>query len=398
MAINLAAVRAAQKRIAGKAIRTPLIRSRSFSQLFDREIWLKAEALQRTGSFKIRGATNILSQLPGKRVVAASAGNHAQGVALAAALAGNPCTVFMPTNAALPKIESTADYGATVRLSGTNLGEAVEAALAYVAQTGEIFIHPYDNPDIVAGQGTLGLEIMEDLPEVGTVIVPTGGGGLLSGVAVAVKEIRPETVVVGVEIEVARSYFESRKAGFPVQVDPGPSMADGINVTVPSDLVFGLLEKYVDHLLVVDEDQTSAALIMLLERSKIVVEPAGAVGLACLRENLLPADAPDPVVVVLSGGNIDLLLLGKMVRHGLEASGRFAEYRVVIPDQPGKLLRLLEMVSREGANVMKIDHHREEYGLPLGMVEVVLTVETRGPQSRENISEMLAEMQSIPKQ
>ncbi len=389
MTVSLTDIRQARTRVRHQVIETPLIHSHSFSRICGRDVWLKAEALQRAGSFKIRGAANVISGLSGQAVVAASAGNHAQGVALAAANAGVPCTVFMPENAALPKIEATRDYGATVCLAGSNLAEAVEAALAHAAETGDRFIHPYDDPGIVAGQGTLGLELVEQLPDLGTVIVPTGGGGLLSGVAVAVKALRPEAKVVGVEIDAAPTYVESRRAGRPVAVPPRPTMADGINVTTPSSLAFELIERHVDDLVVVTEAQTSSALTLILERSKLMVEPAAAVGIAALVEGVVGSDIPEPVVVVLSGGNIDLLLLGKVVRHGLESSGRYADLRVWVPDQPGQLLRILQTIAAEEANVVQVEHHREGFGLPFGTVEITISIETRGPEHTARIRRAL---------
>ncbi len=389
MTVSLTDIRQARTRVRHQVIETPLIHSHSFSRICGRDVWLKAEALQRAGSFKIRGAANVISGLSGQAVVAASAGNHAQGVALAAANAGVPCTVFMPENAALPKIEATRDYGATVCLAGSNLAEAVEAALAHAAETGDRFIHPYDDPGIVAGQGTLGLELVEQLPDLGTVIVPTGGGGLLSGVAVAVKALRPEAKVVGVEIDAAPTYVESRRAGHPVAVPPRPTMADGINVTTPSSLAFELIERHVDDLVVVTEAQTSSALTLILERSKLMVEPAAAVGIAALVDGVVGSDIPEPVVVVLSGGNIDLLLLGKVVRHGLESSGRYADLRVWVPDQPGQLLRILQTIAAEEANVVQVEHHREGFGLPFGTVEITISIETRGPEHTARIRRAL---------
>ena len=383
-------VRAARDRVAGRVIDTPLSYSHSLSRLTGREVWLKAECLQRTGSFKIRGATNVLSQLGGRAVVAASAGNHAQGVALAAAWSGSPCTVFMPANAPLPKIEATRDYGADVRLVTGGLAEAVAAALADSEETGARFVHPYDDPLIIAGQGTLGLEVLATLPEVGTVVVPTGGGGLLSGVAVAVKSARPQSTVVGVEIAAAPTYLRSLEAGRPVEVPLAQTVADGINVQVPSPLVFDLLRAHVDLVVTVDDAQTASALSLVLERTKLMTEPAGVVGVAALLEGLLPSDAPDPVVVVLSGGNIDLLLVRKVVRHGLEVRGRYADVRVWVPDQPGQLAHILELIADLGANVLEVEHHREGFGLPWGLVEVNVSVETLGHEHRQRLLAALA--------
>jgi threonine dehydratase len=383
-------VRAARDQFEGRVFTTPLSRSHSFSRLTGREVWLKAECLQRAGSFKIRGALNVLGRLDGEPVVAASAGNHAQGVALAAAFCGSPCTVFMPETAPIPKVNATREYGAEIRLTGTSLAEAVSAALDHAAATGDRFVHPYDDPLIVAGQGTLGLEIVEQLPEVGTVLVPTGGGGLLAGTALAVKSARPEARVIGVEIDVAPTYLESRRAGRPVSVPVRPTLADGINVTVASALVFGMIEELVDDLVTVTDAQTTSALTLVLERAKLTTEPAGVVGVAALLEGLIPDGLPEPIVVVLSGGNIDLLLLGKYVRHGLEGSGRYAELQVRVPDQPGSLARVLETVAAEGGNVVEVDHHREGFGLPFGTVEISIAFETGGPEHTGRIRRALA--------
>jgi threonine dehydratase len=335
--------------------------------------------MQRAGSFKIRGALNVLTRLGGEPVVAASAGNHAQGVALAASFTGSPCTLFMPETAPIPKIKATEDYGAKVRLVGLSLADAVEAAVEHSETTGARFIHPYDDPLIVAGQGTLGMEILEQLPDVGTVVIPTGGGGLLTGTALALKTLRPSVKVIGVEIEAAAVYAESRRKGELVRDFPRgrPTVADGIAVSVPSELVWEIAGSYVDDFVVVNDAETTSALAYILDRSKILVEPAGAVGIAALMEKRIPDDAPDPICIVLSGGNIDLMLLGKAVRHGLEASGRFAEYTVLVPDQPGNLAGVLQTIAGEGGNVLLVEHHREGFGLPFGWVEIEISVETR---------------------
>jgi threonine dehydratase len=347
--------------------------------------------MQRAGSFKIRGALNVLTRLGGKAVVAASAGNHAQGVALAAAFTGSPCTVFMPETAPITKIKATEDYGAEVRLVGTSLADAVEAAEEFTKETGAHFVHPYDDPLVIAGQGTLGLEILDQLPEVGTVVIPTGGGGLLAGTAVALKSMRPTVKVIGVEIEPAAVYAESRRRGELVTDYPRgrPTVADGIAVSVPSDRVWEVIEEHVDDILVVNDAQTTAALAYILDRSKLLVEAAGAVGVAALMEKLIPDDAPDPICIVLSGGNIDLMLLGKAVRHGLEASGRFAKYRVLVPDQPGNLASVLQSVAENGGNVLQVEHHREGFGLPFGRVEIEISVETKDSDHAARIADAL---------
>lgn len=381
----------ARRLLDGRIIETPLSRSESFSRMTGREVWLKAECLQRAGSFKIRGALNVLSRLDGAPVVAASAGNHAQGVALAAQFTGSDCTVFMPTTAPIPKIAATRGYGADIELVGSSLAEAVDAALDHAASSGARFIHPYDDPSIVAGQGTLGLEVVEQLEDVGTVVVPTGGGGLLSGTALAVRSLRPGARLIAVEIDVAPTYLESRRAGRPVSVPVHPTLADGINVTVPSEFIFGMIEELVDEIVTVTDAQTTAALTTVLERAKLVTEPAGVVGMAALLENLIPADAPEPIVVVLSGGNIDLLVLGKYVRHGLEGGGRYAELRVRVPDLPGRLMDVLQTVAEQGANVVDVEHHREGFGLPFGTVEISIAMETRGSEHTDRIRHALGE-------
>ena len=390
--ISIEDIHDARSRFEGRVIETGMLHSASFSRMTGREVYLKAENMQRTGSFKLRGALNVLTRLDGEPVVAASAGNHAQGVALAASFAGSPCTVFMPTIAPIPKIKATQDYGATVVLSGSSLSDAVEQAKAFAAAEDARFIHPYDDPLIVAGQGTLGLEIMTQLPDVGTVVIPTGGGGLLAGTAFAIHDVNPKVKVIGVEIEAASVYAESRSRGVLLHNYPKgqPTVADGIAVTVPSDLVWEILEDHVENVVVVDDEQATRALTLLLERSKLMVEAAGGVGVAALLENLIPDDAPDPVWLVLSGGNLDTLFLGKAVRHGLELAGRFAKFTVVVSDRPGSLNRVLDAVTSLGGNVVQIDHHREGFGLPFGKVEIEIAVETSDADHANSIAEALS--------
>jgi threonine dehydratase len=390
--ITLNDIQEARGRFEGHVTETPLVWSQSFSRLTGRDVHLKAECMQRAGSFKIRGALNVLTRLDGQAVVAASAGNHAQGVALAAAFTGSPCTVFMPEAASITKIKATEDYGAEVKLVGDSLADAVEAAEEFSTETGAHFVHPYDDPLIIAGQGTLGIEIIEQLPEVGTVVIPTGGGGLLAGSAIALKTLRPGVKVIGVEIEPAAVYAASRESGELVRDFPRglPTVADGIAVSVPSEQVWEIVGEHVDDILVVNDAQTTAALAYILDRSKLMVEAAGAVGVAALMEKLIPDDAPDPMCIVLSGGNIDLMLLGKAVRHGLEASGRFAKYRVLVPDQPGNLATVLQAVADQGGNVLQVAHHREGFGLPFGRVEIEISVETKDSDHAARIAEALA--------
>ncbi|HEX5695946.1 MAG TPA: threonine ammonia-lyase [Acidimicrobiia bacterium] len=389
--ITIDDIHEARARFEGNVTETPLLWSQSFSRLTGRDVYLKAECMQRAGSFKIRGALNVLTRLDGQPVVAGSAGNHAQGVALAASFTGSPCTVFMPESAAIPKIKATEDYGAEVRLIGSSLADAVEAAQRFSTETGARFIHPYDDPWVIAGQGTLGLEILEQLPEVGTVVIPTGGGGLLAGAALAMKTLKPSVKVVGVEIEPASVYAESRKRGELVRDFPRgvPTVADGIAVSVPSDTVWSIAQEHVDDILVVNDAQTTVALAYILDRSKMMVEAAGAVGVAALLEKLMPDDAADPICIVLSGGNIDLMFLGKVVSHGLEASGRFARYSVLVPDQPGNLALVLQTVAGAGGNVLHVQHRREGFGLSFGTVEIEIAVETRDADHAARIAQAL---------
>lgn len=383
----------ARDRFQGRVTTTPLMPADTFSRISGRDVYFKAECMQRAGSFKIRGALNVVSRLDGHPVVAASAGNHAQGVALAAAFSGSPCTVFMPENAPIPKIKATQDYGAAVELVGASLADAVEAAREFADETDARFVHPYDDPLIIAGQASMGLEIMEELPDVGTIVVPTGGGGLLAGTALAAHSVDPNVKIIGVEIEAASVYAESRRRGELVRDYPRgrPTVADGIAVSVPSDLVWEVCESHVDDFLVVNDDQATTALTMILERSKILVEAAGAVGVAALLEKLVPDDAPEPICIVLSGGNIDLMFLGKAVDHGLEASGRFAKFKVLVPDQPGSLAGVLDIIAELRGNVVQVDHHREGWGVPFGKVEIEISVETRDPDHAARLAEELAD-------
>lgn len=381
----------ARSRFEGRVVTTPMIKSYSFSRASGREVFLKAECMQRTGSFKIRGALNVLTRLEGGPVVAASQGNHAQGVALAATFAGSPCTVFMPKTAPIPKVKATQDYGATVKLKGKSLADAVEAAQLFAEKKNVRFVHPYDDPLIVAGQATLGLEIADQLPDVATVVVPTGGGGLLAGVALAIHAVKPGVKVIGVEIDAASVYSDSRSKGALIHDYPRgtPTVADGIAVTVGSEMVWGILESHVDDIVVVDDHQTTAALTRILERSRLLVEPAGAVGVAALLADLIPGNSEGPTCVVLSGGNLDLLFLGKAVRHGLEASGRFARYSVQVPDEPGSLAKVLKAVAVQGGNVVQVNHHREGFELPFGHVAIEIAVETRDAEHAERIGSAL---------
>ncbi len=380
MTVSLADIEAVADLVADVAITTPMEESRWLQALVDGPVLLKCENLQRTGSFKIRGAYVRLSRLSeaerARGVVAASAGNHAQGVALAANILGIKATVFMPEGAPIPKVNATVGYGADVRFHGEYLTQALVAAQAFSDETGAVFIHPFDHTDIVAGQGTMGLEILAQAPEAATVLVPTGGGGLIAGVAIAIKSLRPDVRVIGVQAEEAAAYPESLRRGVPVALEQMTTMADGIAVARPGDVPFAAIAKYVDEVVTVSEDSLSRALVMLLERAKMVVEPSGAAAVAAVLDR--PKAFGTPVVAVLSGGNVDPLLLGKLIRHGLASGGRFMTLQVHIPDRPGGLARLLAELADAGANVLEVAHDRTTTSLRIGEVEVRLQLETRG--------------------
>lgn len=391
--VSLADVQAARRLLEGVSRTTPLEGSRVLSEAVGGPVWLKCENLQRTGSFKIRGAYVRIARLTEAErahgVVAASAGNHAQGVALAASLLGCAATVFMPVAAPLPKIAATTAYGATVRLSGNSVDEALVAAGEFARLTGAVLIHPFDHVDVIAGQGTVGLEVLEQCPEVRTVVVCTGGGGLVSGIAVAVKALRPDVRIVAAQASGAAAFPGSLAAGHPVALPVMSTMADGIAVGCPGEVTFALVRDLVDDVVTVDDDALARALLLSLERAKMVIEPAGAAGLAAVME--APAAFEPPVVVVLSGGNIDPLLLSKVIRHGLIAAGRFLSLRIRIPDRPGELARLLSVLAGVSANVLDVEHQRTGTGLHLDEVEVELQLETRGAVHAASVLDALTE-------
>ncbi|KJK57108.1 threonine ammonia-lyase [Saccharothrix sp. ST-888] len=374
-------VRGAHKMLAGVARVTPMESSRHLSALIGSPVHLKCENLQRTGSFKLRGAyVRIAGLSPVQRaggVVAASAGNHAQGVALAASLLGVRSTVFMPVAAPLPKVAATREYGAEVRLHGATVDEALQAARRYSEATGAVFIHPFDHWDIVTGQATVGLEILEQCPEVRTILVGVGGGGLIAGIAAAVKPLRPDVQVIGVQAAAAAAYPPSLAAGRPVTLDHFGTMADGIMVGRPGDIPFEVVNTLADGIRTVSEEALSRALLLSLERLKMVVEPAGASPIAAMLEQ--PESFQGPVVAVLSGGNIDPQLMQRVLRHGLAAAGRYLSLRVRLADKPGSLADLLAVLTRVDANVLDVAHVRIDPRLGLAEVEVDLHLETKGP-------------------
>ena len=386
--ITVEDIRQARERIAGRIRPTPVDPAPNLSRLAGRPLVLKPEYRQRTGSFKIRGATNFVSRLPpGTEVIAASAGNHGQGVALAAATSDMKATIFMPTTATLPKIQATRGYGATVELVGESVDDTIAAARAYAAEFGAVFVPPFDDPLVIAGQGTIGLELAEEAPGAEIVVVPVGGGGLISGVATALAAGNPRPRVLGVQAAGAACMRASLQAGHCVRLDSTTTMADGIALKSPSPLTLAHVEAYVDEIVTVEEDEISQAVLLLLERAKAVVEPAGAVALAALLAGKIPGKGL--AVAVLSGGNVDPLLLLKLIDHGLSAAGRYLVLRILLDDRPGTLAALTAALAAKGLNVLAVEHHRA--GLLLGMhqVEVVLTLETRDPDHRGAVVEDL---------
>lgn len=394
---TLAELRAARERLTAVVDVTPMEKSRYLRELLGHDVFLKAESLQRTGSYKIRGAYNRLSQLtPEERahgVVAASAGNHAQGVALAARELGIAATIFMPLGVALPKLQATRNYGAEVVLHGHVVDETLRAAAEFAERTGAIIIPPFDHPDVIAGQGTIAFEILEQVPQVENVIVPIGGGGLISGVASAFAQLAPEigrrVRIIGVQAENAAAYPPSLAAGEPISITTTPTIADGILVGRPGSLNFEIIRDTVDEIVTVADDDTARALVLLLERAKLVVEPAGAVGVAAALTGAISVDGP--TVVLLSGGNIDPMVMERVISRGLTASERYLRLRIPLPDRPGQLARTAELVAEASANVVEVLHTRHGGGLQISEVELELHIETRGPEHAELVLTKLRE-------
>lgn len=390
--VTLADIRAAAIRLRGVAMRTPMLHSRYWSELTGADINLKAECLQRTGSFKVRGATNMIALLtPEERargVIAVSAGNHAQGVAIASREAGITCTVVMPETAPLAKVEATRGYGARVIQSGRTFADAAVTMRRLAAERCLTVVPPFDDPRIIAGQGTLGLEIAQEVPDVDLVLVPVGGGGLISGIAVAVKALAPRARVVGVQSAAVPGTAESFRARTATSVFHHDTIADGIAVAAPGAVTLPHLIRLVDDIVTVDEESITQAIVSLLERSKLVVEGAGAVGIAALATGAVQPKG-GRVVVVLSGGNLDLNLLGRIVEHGLAHAGRYLALRVLIVDRPGQLARVLTVIGEEGANVLDVEHRRTAPQLNFGRVEVELLLETRNQEHADQVANAL---------
>jgi threonine dehydratase len=381
---TLADVRAAAERVAGVARVTPVFASETLSRRAGRDVLLKAENLQRTGAFKIRGAVNRLATLTDEEraagVVAASAGNHGQALAWAAREAGVPATIFVPLDAPMAKVDAARNYGATVELAGEMFDDALAAAAEHVERTGATFVHAFDDARVVAGQGTLGLELADQMPEHGTVVIPVGGGGLAAGVGIALRELRPRLTLVGVQAAACAPLVHDGPIGF--------TIADGIAVKSPGVLTAPILADLLDEIVAVEDERISEAIVLLLERTKLVVEGAGAAPVAALLAGLV--DGEGPVCCVLAGGNIDPSTLISVMRHGLTVAGRYVVLRTRISDRPGSLIRLLELIARERVNVLSVEHHREGLDLPVTGTEVELTLATRDEEHCAEILERLA--------
>jgi len=388
-AVTPEAIARARDAIADVAKRTPVLQSLTLSERTGRPVVLKAENLQRTGSFKVRGALNKLAALGdgcARGVTAGSAGNHAWALAQAARFRGVACEVFMPDGAPIAKAEGCAALGAVVRYEGTSVEEAVAAARARAAEAGMAFVHPFDDADVVTGQGTLGAELLEQVPDLAKVVVPVGGGGLASGVAIAVKSARPSVEVVGVQVDTIAAYPESLRRGAPVGVGAALTIADGIAVKRPGDLTLGLVRDWLDGVVVVPEDDVAEAMVLLMDKAKLVVEGAGAVGVAALTGGQVAPAAHGTTVVVLSGGNVDAGLLASVARRHESEAGRRLVLLSRVPDRPGALARLLALVGEAGANLVDVEHLREGVDLHVRETAVQLVLETR---SRQHAAEVL---------
>jgi threonine dehydratase len=392
---NLSDFEAAAEIVAEIAVKTPILRSDALSEEFGIEVLFKPENLQRTGSYKVRGAFNLMSKLsPAEKkagVVAASAGNHAQGVALAARKLGIVATIFMPVGASLPKYEATLSHGANVILEGATFNETLKAAKNYTATTGAIFIPPFDHLDIIVGQGTVGLEILEEHPDVKNILVGMGGGGFAAGAALAAK-LKAESMgkkirVIGVQAANAASYPISLAEGKPVEITIQPTIADGIAVSKPGKIPFKIINKYVDEVVTVTEDEMATAMLSVFEKSKLVVEPAGVVGVAALMSRRIKLKGK--TVIVLSGGNIDPLLMQKVIGHGLAASERYTTISVMLPDRPGQLVKTASAIAAAHGNVVEVLHTRHGKGWEISEVELRLSVETRGKTHRDEVLKAL---------
>jgi threonine dehydratase len=387
----------ASGRIAGVARRTDLLTVDSISRATGTNVYLKLENLQRTGSFKLRGAFNKISrlaELPGSQrppgIIAVSAGNHAQGVAAASLYSGFQATVVMPATASLTKVRACKELKAEVVLYGASLEEAAKYAYKIAEERNLHFCHPYDDWDIICGQGTMGLEILQDVPDVTTVVAPLGGGGMLSGVALAIKLQKPEVRIIGVQTEAVAPYYGYIQSGrYRPDIPGATTIADGIRVKAPGDRPSKVIRHYVDDVVTVDDGKIAETIVALLERTRTLVEGAGAVGLAALLTGKIALRPGEKVVTILSGGNIDTPLVGHIIDYGLSSIGRLVNVLVIIPDQPGQLYKLLGLVAESGMNIRQVEHRRGELHVPVGQTEVVLQIECRDHEHHRELVERL---------
>jgi threonine dehydratase len=394
--ISLQDIEQAKERIAGNIERTPCPRSAFFSELLDcKEVYFKLENLQRTGSFKERGALNKMLMLTASErrqgVIAASAGNHAQGVAFHAGRLGIRATIVMPERTPLIKVTSTRGYGAAVVLHGANFDEAYAEALRIQEREGQVFIHPFNDPYIIAGQGTIGLEMLEQIPDLEVLVVPIGGGGMTGGIACAVKTLKPSVTVIGVQAEAVPSMQASVEAGRLVEVPAATTIADGIAVRRPGQHTYDAVKSFVDRIVTVDEEEIANAILLMLEREKTVAEGAGATPLAAMLNKKVPEAKGRTVGLVISGGNIDVTLISRIIERGLVKDGRMVRLMVTVPDRPGSLAKLVTLFGDRGANIVEIHHNRAFSRAALGEVEVEATLETRGRQHIEELIEAIGQ-------
>ena len=395
--VTLQMVKEAQERLQGVAQKTGLSYTNSVSKLAGCDVWLKLENLQRTGSFKLRGAYNKVASLtPEERekgVIAASAGNHAQGVALAASVYGCQSTICMPKHAPLTKVAATRGYGANVVLHGDFFDEAAAKAVELTKKHGYTFVHPFNDPLVIAGQGTIALEIMEQLADVDAIVAPIGGGGLISGLAVAAKNVNPKIKVIGVQAANMPSMKQSIEQGQILTVNGKASLADGITVKTPGDLTYEICKKYVDDIVTVDETEIAGAILWLIERVKTVSEGAGAVPVAALMNGKISGIHNKKVAALVSGGNIDVNNMTRVINSGLLRSWRKVFFETVIPDQPGELVKLLTLIADSNANVLSITHERSQHGISMGYTAVSFELETANEKHVEQLVERLKDSQ-----
>lgn len=390
--VQLEDIQKAKKALKGVARCTPLDYSQTFSQLAGNAVYLKLENLQKTGSFKVRGAYNKIMSLNGreraKGVVAASAGNHAQGVAFASQMAEIESTIVMPEGAPLAKVQATKHYGAHIVLYGETFDEAMDYAHRLQQKTGAAFVHAFDDEHVITGQGTIGLEIVEQLPDVEVIVCPIGGGGLISGIAKAVKAVKPSVRIYGVEAAACPSMVESIRHKLPIKAGSHSTIADGIAVKQPGEMTFQMVQTYVDHIVTVDDLEISRTMLYLLERSKLLVEGSGAVSLAALIYRKIPVEKKKTVAVI-SGGNVDIHFVSRIIERGLVEAGRYVKLSTTVPDKPGHLNQLLSIIAEQKANIVSVEHYRISPNVIPGETEIELSLETRDRHHIDKIEQAL---------